>query len=83
MEEVVLFMYILKIKIKLNSQLKNEHNQTTIKYFKKEKSPENKKQYCINDMQYFKLALENKLKGDYSLKYKSMLRFVFDKFSIP
>ena len=37
---------------------------------------ENKKQYCINDMQYFKLALENKLKGDYSLKYKSMLRFV-------
>ena len=32
-------------------------------------------------MQYFKLALENKLKGDYSLKYKSMLRFVFDKFS--
>jgi len=42
---------------------------------------ENKKQYCINDMQYFKLALENKLKGDYSLKYKSMLRFVFDKFS--
>ena len=37
MEEVVLFMYILKIKIKLNSQLKNEHNQTTIKYFKKEK----------------------------------------------
>ncbi len=42
--------------------------------------PENKKQYCINDMQYFKLALENKLKGDYSLKYKSMLRFVYDKF---
>ena len=29
---------------------------------------ENKKQYCINDMQYFKLALENKLKGDYSLQ---------------
>ena len=42
--------------------------------------PENKKQYCINDMQYFKLALENKQKGDYSLKYKSMLRFVYDKF---
>ena len=33
-----------------------------------------------SDVEYFKLALDNKLKGDYSDKYKSMLRFVYDGF---
>jgi integrase len=41
---------------------------------------ENNKQYCVNDMQYLSLALENKLNGDYSTKYKSMLRFVYNRF---
>ena len=41
---------------------------------------ENSNQYCVNDVQYLTLALNNKLKGDYSLKYKSMLRFVYNKF---
>ena len=41
---------------------------------------ENKNQYCVNDMQYLSLALNDKLKGDYSTKYKSMLRFVYNKF---
>ena len=41
---------------------------------------ENSNQYCVDDMQYLNLALNNKLKGDYSLKYKSMLRFVYNKF---
>ena len=31
-----------------------------------------------SDKQYLKLALDNKLKGEYSDKYKSMLRFVYD-----
>ena len=35
---------------------------------------------CKSDKEYLKLALDNKLKGDYSDKYKSMLRFVFDGF---
>ena len=35
---------------------------------------------CKSDKQYLKLALDNKLKGDYSDKYKSMLRFVYDGF---
>jgi integrase len=33
-----------------------------------------------SDKQYLKLALDNKLKGEYSDKYKSMLRFVYDGF---
>jgi len=33
-----------------------------------------------SDVEYFKLALDAKLKGDYSDKYKSMLRFVYDGF---
>jgi len=32
---------------------------------------------CKSDKQYLKLALDNKLKGEYSEKYKSMLRFVY------
>ena len=35
---------------------------------------------CKSDNQYLKLALDNKLKGEYSDKYKSMLRFVYDGF---
>ena len=35
---------------------------------------------CKSDKQYLKLALDNKLKGEYSDKYKSMLRFVYDGF---
>ena len=35
---------------------------------------------CRSDKQYLKLALDNKLKGEYSDKYKSMLRFVYDGF---
>ena len=35
---------------------------------------------CKSDRQYLKLALDNKLKGEYSDKYKSMLRFVYDGF---
>ena len=35
---------------------------------------------CKSDKEYLKLALDNKLKGDYSDKYKSMLRFVYDGF---
>ena len=34
-----------------------------------------------SDLEYFKLALDAKLKGDYSDKYKSMLRFVYDCFT--
>ena len=41
---------------------------------------ENSNQYCVDDVQYLTLALTNKLKGDYSLKYKSMLRFVHRNF---
>jgi integrase len=41
---------------------------------------ENKNQYCVDDIQYLRLALKNKLKEDYSLKYKSMLRFVYRSF---
>ena len=41
---------------------------------------ENSNQYCVDDVQYLTLALNNKLKGDYSLKYKSMLRFVYRNF---
>ena len=41
---------------------------------------ENSNQYCVDDMRYLTLALNNKLKGDYSKKYKSMLRFVYNKF---
>ena len=33
-----------------------------------------------SDVEYFKLALDAKLKGDCSDKYKSMLRFVYDGF---
>ena len=33
------------------------------------------------DIDLIKIALDNKLKGDYSEKYKSMLRFTFNKFS--
>ena len=33
-----------------------------------------------SDVEYFKLALDAKLKGDYSDKYKSMLGFVYDGF---
>ena len=33
---------------------------------------------CKSDKQYLKLALDIKLKGEYSDKYKSMLRFVYD-----
>ena len=36
---------------------------------------------CKTDLEYFKLALNNKLKGEYSDKYKSMLSFVFDGFT--
>ena len=36
---------------------------------------------CKSDKGYLKLALDNKLKGDYSDKYKSMLRFVYDGFA--
>ena len=39
-----------------------------------------KNQYYVNDIQYLTLALNNKLNGDYSLKYKSMLRFVYKNF---
>ena len=35
---------------------------------------------CKSDKQYLKFALDNKLKGEYSDKYKSMLRFVYDGF---
>ena len=35
---------------------------------------------CKSDKQYLKLALDNKLKGEYSDKYKSMLGFVYDGF---
>ena len=35
---------------------------------------------CKSDKQYLKLALDIKLKGEYSDKYKSMLRFVYDGF---
>ena len=35
---------------------------------------------CKSDKQYLKLALDSKLKGEYSDKYKSMLRFVYDGF---
>ena len=35
---------------------------------------------CKSDKQYLNLALDNKLKGEYSDKYKSMLRFVYDGF---
>jgi len=34
-----------------------------------------------SDIEYLKLGLEIKLKGDYSNKYKSMLRFVYDSFT--
>jgi len=34
-----------------------------------------------SDRCYLKLALEAKLKGDYSDKYKSMLRFIYDSFT--
>ncbi|MDC0106444.1 tyrosine-type recombinase/integrase [Flavobacteriaceae bacterium] len=34
-------------------------------------------QYYVDDIQYLRLALNNKLNEDYSLKYKSMLRFVY------
>ena len=34
-----------------------------------------------SDKGYLKLALNNKLKGEYSDKYKSMLRFVYDRFA--
>ena len=33
-----------------------------------------------SDKEYLKLALDNKIKGEYSDKYKSMLRFVYDGF---
>ena len=36
---------------------------------------------CNSDKQYLELALDNKLKGEYSDKYKSMLRFVYDGFT--
>ena len=43
------------------------------------------KELCANqnnsDLESFELALHNKLKGDYSDKYKSMLRFVYDSFT--
>ena len=35
----------------------------------------------VSDIEYLKSALDNKLKGEYSNKYKSMLRFTFNKFS--
>ena len=35
---------------------------------------------CKSDKQYLKLALCNKLKGQYSDKYKSMMKYVFDGF---
>ena len=35
----------------------------------------------VSDIGYLKSALDNKLKGEYSSKYKSMLRFTFNKFS--
>ncbi|MGB4743192.1 MAG: site-specific integrase, partial [Flavobacteriaceae bacterium] len=35
---------------------------------------------CKSDKQYLKLALDSKLKGEYSDKYKSMLGFVYDGF---
>ncbi len=34
-----------------------------------------------SDLKCFKLALNNKLKGEYSDKYKSMLRFIYDSFT--
>ncbi len=37
-------------------------------------------QYYVDDIQYLRLALNNKLNEDYSLKYKSMLRFVYRSF---
>ena len=40
----------------------------------------NNNQYYVNEIQYLTLALNNKLNGDYSLKYKSMLRFVYRNF---
>ena len=39
---------------------------------------QNTKNVVINsDLQYFSLALENKLKGDYSINYKSMLKYTY------
>ena len=35
----------------------------------------------LSDLDLVKIALDNKLKGEYSNKYKSMLRFTFNKFS--
>ena len=35
----------------------------------------------ISDKEYLAKALDNKLNGDYSYKYKSMLRFVYDGFT--
>ena len=35
----------------------------------------------VSEIEYLKIALDNKLKGEYSNKYKSMLRFTFNKFS--
>jgi integrase len=35
----------------------------------------------ISDKEYLKLALDAKLRGDYSQKYKSMLRFVYSGFA--
>jgi len=32
------------------------------------------------DLQYLEVALNNKLKGNYSDKYKTMLRFIYDRF---
>ena len=32
----------------------------------------------VSDMEYLKQALDNKLNGDYSIKYKDMLQFVYD-----
>ena len=34
-----------------------------------------------SDLECFKLALDAKLQGEYSDKYKSMLRFVYDSFT--
>ena len=34
-----------------------------------------------SDLEYFKLALDAKMQGEYSDKYKSMLRFVYDSFT--
>jgi hypothetical protein len=44
---VELFMFILKIKINLSSQLKNEYNQTKIKYLKKFLSVKYKKEIYL------------------------------------